>query len=352
MRVVISGDKSRYHFFRSIVEINKSKNEEVFFTEKLGEKEVFLRPDLKKIGENVFFSSKIPLNTELYFPPEYVDLMEAIHSEDKVILFDEFPYATDSDIEQLNDILQIGIVNQISVVLFKNDRNTLETDISTEDMALDDAEQCYKNKNVTVFRYSIKDIPFFLLWNNIAVNNVPQDAYHAKLRLAKSELEIFDSFYDFMLNCSDEQGQCLSNLIDFDVLARFCEYDCKIEGNNVWEIYHDKAFQYYWGNNHNIEKFCKRIYKSAIDDICVWDFEKDFNKLDEEIKINFNDLVKTFTPVRFKDTKENYDIFLNINQSAVLKFKIQIQKFFTSKMRDIIKNRAQRNIQRMEALMR
>lgn len=38
MRLVMSGDKSRYHFFRSIVDWGKSKNQENFFTERLGER--------------------------------------------------------------------------------------------------------------------------------------------------------------------------------------------------------------------------------------------------------------------------------------------------------------------------
>ena len=76
----MSGDKSRYHFFRSIVDLNKSKNQESFFTERLGEREVFLTSDLSKAKDDIFYSPRVPLNTELFFPSEFSSIIGSVNS--------------------------------------------------------------------------------------------------------------------------------------------------------------------------------------------------------------------------------------------------------------------------------
>ena len=350
MRLIISGDKSRYHFFRSIIDLSKLQNQESFFTERLGEREVFVTSDIKKTDKNIFFSSKVPLNTELYFPSEYTDLFDVITNEDKVVVFDEFPYASDDKIDKLDNILQSGKVVQVSVVLFWNNRESLETDISTEDIALKDAEEYYGSRNIRVYKYSLKDVPVFLLWssNNGIIGY--ENAFVSKMELTKLNLETLDSAYELMFDCWDEHGKSMVSLIEFDILARFCVYDRKLCEGNIWRVFHEKACKHYWTNDYIIKNFCRFIYQTTVDDICIWDFEKDFEILYESIRNEFNHIIDELDMLEFKGTKLNYDEFLNEHQEEILAYKILIQTFFRDKMKVFIKNRVQRNLLRMEAI--
>lgn len=350
MRFVMAGDKSRYHFFRSIVEQNRLKNREIFFTERLGEKEVFLTSDLKKINEDVFYSPKIPLNTELYFPSEYLELLDVIKNDDKIIWFDEFPYATDRGVEQLEKILNAGNVGQVVIVLFQSPRENLETDISTDDMALEEAEFRYSQYDVSIYKYILNGFPDFLLWESNTEEMLLKASFFSKVKNVKSNLEAFDSSYEFLFNDSGESGYSLASIIDFDVLASFCEYDRKMKDNNVWKIYHDRAYKFYWSNNYELKDFCTFIYKDAIENICIWDFEKDFEKLYDNIVEEFKRMIDDMERLTYDGTKADYDEFLRTYQEDIITYKTRIQSFFTEKMKDIIRARIHSNLVRLEEL--
>ena len=64
--------------------------------------------DLKRMNDDFFYSPKVPLNTDLYFPSEFVDILDVIKNGDKIVWFDEFPYATDRDIEKIKEVLDSG----------------------------------------------------------------------------------------------------------------------------------------------------------------------------------------------------------------------------------------------------
>ena len=348
MRFVMAGDKSRYHFFRSIVDLNGLKNQEILFTERLGEGEFFLTSDLKNASENVFYSPRIPLNTELYFPSEYSELLDVIKSEDKVIWFDEFPYATDRDVERLKEMLNSGYVVQLVVVLLRSQREIVETDISTDDMALEEAELRYSQYNVPIYKYILNEFPAFLLWESNVDERFLEATFRSKIKNVEWNLETYDSYYEFLW----ETGHSLASIIDFDVLASFCEYDRRLKDDSVWKIYHDRACKFYWSNDLILKSFCMCIYKDAIEAVCVWDFEKDFEKLYDNIIEEFKRIIDDMESLTYSDTKADYDEFLKTHQEDIIMYKIRIQTFFKEKMKNIIRDRVRRNLVRLEALFR
>lgn len=350
MRLVMSGDKSRYHFFRSIVDLEKSKNQESFFTERLGEREVFLTSDLSKANDDIFYSPRVPLNTELFFPSEFSSIIDVIKIDDKIIWFDEFPYATDRDIERLKEILNSGKGSQVVIVLFHNPRECLETDISTDDMAFEEAEVRYAQFNIAIYKYTPNTLPYFLLWESDRESARLESKFWAKMKKVERNLEIFDSNYELMLDFPGEDGKSIASFIDFDILASFCDYDRKLNENNIWEIYHGKAYKFYWKNNNEIRGFCKFIYKDAIESICIWDFERDYERLYASITESFKQIMVDMKFLKYDGVKADYDEFLIDNQEEIINYKKGIQGFFREDLKEIIKARIQRNLRKLEAL--
>lgn len=344
------GDKSRYHFFRSIVDLSKSNNQENFFTERLGEREVFLTSNLKRINDDFFYSPKVPLNTDLYFPSEFEDIIDVIKNGDKIVWFDEFPYATDRDIEKIKEVLDSGKGEKIVIVLFQNYREKLETDISTDDMALEEAEFRYSQLNLSIYKFVPDTFPRFLLWENNIENSIIDGIFHSKMKMIEFGLEVFDSSYEFMFDMIGEDGKSISSLIDYDVLAGFCEYTQKLSKNNVWDIYHEKACKFYWYNNFIVKDFCRFIYKDSIDLICVWDFEKDFERLYEIVVEEFKHISGEMQSLVYDGIKSDYEEFLKENQEEIIAYKMKIQQFFREHLKELIKARIKRNLKKLEAL--
>ncbi len=349
MRLIMSGDKSRYHFFRSIVDLRKTKNQENFFTECLSTREVFLTSDLNKVIDDCYYSKKIPLNTDLYFPSEFVDISDVIKNGDKIVWFDEFPYATDRDIEKIKEIMNSGKGEKVVIVLFQNDREKLETDISTDDMALEEAEIRYSQWNFPVYKFVPDAVPLFLLWDNNE-NSIIERNFYSKINMYASKMEVFDGNYALMLDIPGEDGKSISSLANYDVLAGFCKYDRRLYKNNIWDIYHEKACKFYWDNNHAVKDFCKFIYKDAIESLCIWDFEKDFERLYEIIIEEFRKITKGIPPAVYDGNKSDYDEFLQQNQEEILSYKTKIQDFFHENLKELIKARINRNLKKLEAL--
>ncbi|WP_026511924.1 hypothetical protein [Butyrivibrio sp. LC3010] len=350
MRIVMLGDKSRYHFFRSIVDLDMSNNQESIFTERLGEREVFMTSDYGKTKDGFFYSPRIPLNTELFFPPELSSIIDLIKDDDKVIWFDEFPYTTDGDIERLKEIISAGKSNQIVIVLFSNARARLVTDISTDDMALEDAISRYSQFNLSIYKYTLNELPYFLLWQNDSDGSGLERTFPSMVKTVTWNLEVFDSSYEYMMDFPGESGNSIASFIEFDILARFCDYDQKLNKNSIWKIYHEKAYNYYWKNNYEVLHFCKFIYKDAIEPVCVWDFEQDFECLYFSITESFKQIIADMKSLKFKGEKADYDEFLKNNQERIVNYKTRIQHFFREEMREIIKARIRRNLCKLEGL--
>ena len=152
MRIIVAGDKSRYQFFRDIINVDVSQMREEFYTENLGRRTVYLTSDKNQVNNDVvLFSDKVPLNTVLCFPEEFLDVPTICEMEDRVVLFDEFPYATEKKLERAQKLSDFGVADQLQVILIINNRIGLQSDLSTVEMALEEAEKLYQKSNISVY---------------------------------------------------------------------------------------------------------------------------------------------------------------------------------------------------------
>lgn len=344
MRIIILGDKSRYQFFRYLVDFSELNKKDSFFTEQLCQNDVFIVSDISLKKDNCFFSPMLPLNTMLFFPKEFEEF-EDYTKDDKIIFFDEFPYNTSDYLEKLYDIKTNGSFNQLEVVLFQNYREGLTTDISTNSMALDDARDKLISSGVCFCEYKIGDCMDFLFWrfNNEKVNekNVVQPLIDA----VKTELATFDSSYDYL--CETTIGPIIK---DPTVWKNIIRFDNSLVGKNLWEKYGDRAYDGLINNNNEIQQFYINIYKYAVMSMIVWDSDKDIQVLNSIVKKEFLSMFNDGTKLYYYGNRDKYEEFIN-NHKEVLLGQNLIVDFFYEYLKEIIKNRICILVNKMEELL-
>lgn len=344
MKIAIIGDKSRYQFFRYFIDEKYIGYKELFYTEKVSERDVFMTSNIKEKGENIYISKKLPLNTLVFFPKEYSE--DSYGQQDKIVIFDEFPYVTEENLLKLKNIIETGNYNQIEVVLIINNRERLESDISTEEMALKEAETIYKRKNIKVSKYKFGEIPTFLFSSIDSIQNNNQ--LKPLLNDLKFVSEIFSTSYELMY----EESELNKNLSNPEFINSFFEYNRNIIGKNIWRYYFEKIFNYFWKDNSSkIDNFYIKFYEMNLKNFCIWDISVDIEELKIEIRKLF--MNKLYFPKEyiFNGDKPEYEELLNKLAKDLVNFKKELIKFFTEDIKQYLKQRIEKNINKLEALL-
>lgn len=314
MNIAIIGDKSRYQFLRYMLGKEAERNYRSFFTEKIETKNVYLTSNKDMIQDNVYYSKKVPLNTLILFPGEYGYEEILWNRTDRILFFDEFPYGTKDEITKLEELIIKEKLSQLEVVLFQNNRVALETDISTEEAACDEAEQRYKKRNIRVCRYMAESKPYFLL-NVFSSQDLKNDRYfHPYFHEIYQDLGAFDSNYELMKDIEQ---------IDYDVtiIDNFCKYESPWKGKNIWELFYKKAYNYFWESNSLYDEFAIERYTDGIRKVCTWDVSVDIERMKQEIRQLFAQQFTDLGVLIYDGNQENYSEFINENQRKKLLLK-------------------------------
>ena len=89
-----------------------------------------------------------------------------------------------------------------------------------------------------------------------------------------------------------------------------------------------------------------------IDNICIWDKEKDLKKLKLEFKNRMEHFIEVPTIIGFSGTtEENYIYFYNNHKKEMIEFKNKIKNFFRKELCKLIKSYIENKIERMENLL-
>lgn len=346
MRLVITGDKSRYQFFREMVSSRASDNSKAFYTGKMGEKDICLTSDLGKTGDYVFYSEKIPLNTDLFFAKECMEWSSLYKMGDRVLIFDEFPYGTGNMISGLEQLLLSDASCRPEVILVQNNRVGLSSDISSEESAAEDAKTIYENYRVSVQCYHAGDRPDFLWWSK-NLGNVGQSGYFRSLiHGIWDDLCIFESSYDLEYELS--LRFIIENPKSLDEHFR---YETRLKGKNVWEIYYGRAYRFYWENNPAVDEFMIRIYERGIAKLCVWDLTADISEMKQAARSLFEQQFGGFICLTYEGGEGEYTRFINRNLKEILAFKQKIVQFFAYELRQFLQTRIENDLKTLEELL-
>lgn len=347
MRIIVAGDKSRYQFFRDIINVDVSQMREEFYTENLGGRTVYLTSDKNQVNNDVvLFSDKVPLNTVLCFPEEFLDVPTICEMEDRVVLFDEFPYATEKKLERAQKISDFGVADQLQVILIINNRIGLQSDLSTVEMALEEAERLYQKSNISVYRYHIGDRPEFLFWSVGLCCTNGRRILEKSILEAQKDVEQFESFYDLMyttdLSVWIEDPAFLNNIFKYDSIMR---------EKDIFEVYYSRIYDLFQKKSE-FEDFYVSLYTDSVINFCVWDLSCDI----EDLKISVNDFLKEQLRrkenLMFNGDEREYESFLNENRAEIIDFRKAIVRFFSDDLKFFLKKRLQKNIDCMMEMIR
>lgn len=158
MRIVVIGDKSRYQFLRQLIPYTG------MHSEKLVDKTVKLVDKNMEKSDDSYFSSLIPLNTQVVFPSEFEIETYEFTVNDLVLFFDEVPFQTEFEIGQLDKLTADPNVAHLQVVLYDTRQGILTTDVTTSQDAKDAAKTELLKRQIAYIDYPESGIDVFL-WN-------------------------------------------------------------------------------------------------------------------------------------------------------------------------------------------
>ena len=99
MKIIVIGDESRYQFLRKLME----KGNIPISLEIVKEKGCTVTWNIENVSENVYYSSQLPLYTEVEFPTiERINQESISYKDAKLLIFDEQPYQTEGEVKLLN----------------------------------------------------------------------------------------------------------------------------------------------------------------------------------------------------------------------------------------------------------
>ena len=387
MRLIILGDKSRYQFLRELID-NSIKNINLK-TEILSEKDIEIKSEYKNINQTeekkILVSKKIPLNTVLFFPSE-VSTNNKFESNDKILFFDEFPYRTATGIENIKNILKKNPNVNFEIILIKNNRKSLQSDLSNEKEAFEKAFKEYNFEKFKIKKVTLENNYRFLFWDfkeviqntNIFMNDLKE--------IKKSINILFDVEYDFEYIQIDEKlsEQLLDSFVKYKDIRNDSTYSlrnithllkenvrmskilCKLTDKSskfsTLLFYLHKNFytlenvlDYFFQNDYNYKhffQFSENLYLKYIEKICIWDKERDLEKLKLEIRKRMEYFVSFPFSLEFLgNTEEDYIYFYNKNKKEMINFKNKIKTFFKKELCDLIKRYIENKIKKMEDLL-
>lgn len=346
MRLIVLGDKSRYQFLRKIItdeninlktEILSEKNIEII-SEKLG--------NIDNSKESVFyFSKKLPLHTTLFFPSE-INMDTRYEINNKILFFDEFPYRTVTSIENIKYILEKNPKLDFDIILIKNNRKNLQSDLSNENEAIKTAIREY---NLEGFRVKVVDFEEnynFLFWGfegfTKNINSFTNDLEELK--------KILDIFFEIEYEMEYIQ---IEEKLSEQLLDSFVKYKKSfINKDNIMNLLKINVSDYFFKEDYNYKQFfefSENLYLKNIDKVCVWNIERDLKNLKLKFKKRIEEFIELPILIKFDGiTEEDYIFFYNKYKKEMIEFKNRIKTFFKTELCQLIKDYIKNKIERME----
>ena len=346
MRLIVLGDKSRYQFLRKII-TDENIN---LKTEILSEKNIEIMSDtvnnIDNPKERVFyFSKKLPLHTTLFFPSE-INTDSRYEINNKILFFDEFPYRTATGIENIKHILEKNPKLDFEIILIKNNRKNLESDLTNENETIKIAIREY---NLEKFRVKIVDFEEnynFLFWSFEGFKK-NTNSFTNDLEELKKNLDIF-----FEIEYEMEYIQIEEKLSE-QLLDSFVKYKKSfINKDNIMDLLKIDVSDYFFKNDYNYKQFfefSENLYLKNIDKVCVWNVERDLKNLKLKFKKRIEEFIELPILIKFDGiTEEDYIFFYNKYKKEMIEFKNRIKIFFKTELCQLIKDYIKNKIERME----
>lgn len=355
MRIIIIGDRSRYQFLRII---NPKGEQTVFHTEELAKKDVYILSEFGKKADGCFYSTRIPLGTEIVFPSEFTASAFPCEMNDKILLFDEFPYRTESEIAQYKQYIENNRTLDCSIIIVDNHVETLETDITDMKQAISDAVQKYQSEGFFVSVYDIGKDKTDFLFRKLETLKIDNETEYALKVISngRSKLKItFDISYKRALMLEADIYAGNPNFIY--ILGSLMKYDKRMREQYAFGVLERTVCDYFWGDSKNkyfkfVAEFYQKKAKDYVGEYCLWDFDKDLAMLNEDILKNFQKNIQSQHKKEFVASEIEYELFEDLHKKEINSFRNRIIDFFNEDLKQIIKSRLLSHIENLEKILK
>ena len=249
MRLIVLGDKSRYQFLRKIID-DENMN---LKTEILSKKDIEIVSEkidnIDNLNEKVvYLSKKLPLYTTLFFPSE-INTSSKYETNDKILFFDEFPYRTAIGMENIKNILEKNPEIDFEIILIKNNRKNLQSDLSNEEEAIRTAIKEYYLEKFRVRVVNFEDNYNFLFWDFEGfIKNL--NIFMKDLKELKNNIEIFFEI-EYEMECIQIDEKLSEQLLD-----SFVKYkESFINKNDIMYSLKKNVSDYFFKSDYNYKQF-------------------------------------------------------------------------------------------------
>ena len=264
----------------------------------------------------------------------------------KILFFDEFPYRTATSIENIKYILEKNPKLDFEIILIKNNRKNLQSDLSNENEAIKTAIREY---NLEGFRVKVVDFEEnynFLFWSfegfTKNINSFTNDLEELK--------KILDIFFEIEYEMEYIQ---IEEKLSEQLLDSFVKYKKSfINKDNIMNLLKINVSDYFFKKDYNYKQFfefSENLYLKNIDKVCVWNVERDLKNLKLKFKKRIEEFIELPILIKFDGiTEEDYIFFYNKYKKEMIEFKNRIKTFFKTELCQLIKDYIKNKIERME----
>lgn len=352
MRFIAVGDKSRYQFFREITEgLQVPDQLESYRSEWLSQHTIEVRNGSSRLNvgkESIVINSmRIPLYTSVIFPRDNDSECIEHELDNRIIIFDEFPFGKGSTKNLIERIRIKGKLSFSEVVLYCNNRTLLDTDVTTHEAALETAYHEYHTMGISACIYRPGEKKKFLFWRSGNFRQFYVEDMKLRIHEIRNSLKMtydleFDLMYEF------EWKDLLENPI---VLEKIVEYREQIQGDFIAEYYFKAAFHYcFVKKRSDLLNPIWLLYEKIISTIAVWDMDRDYKRLETGIETLFREKLCHISELVFEGDCRSYTYFLN-ETHVELDFKQRMLAFFHSDLKEFLFDYINCKINRVEELL-
>ena len=348
MKIYITGDKSRYQYLKKLLGVSSIK--ECFSGEQAsGMADILISNSLGT--DEKLKSYKIPLNTEVIIAGDIQNtnlLMKELDRYDRILIFDEFPYRTEAELDRTESITNNYKVNDYEIVLVQKEGNALKSDISTADDALLQAKKDYESEGHKVRTYSTLSNNTILDFSKNKFRGKIKNGFVKRLQKARENLDNFD--WTFML---EYQGYLKDMINDPKRLNGYIRYERIKDGELRDTFINGFMKDFFWDNEPSkvLKIFIEKVYREFTEEISVWNVEVDISRLYSEIGIIFSEKLYRGKRINFFGDEADYVTFRNKNDEIIVGIKQSAISFFESELPEIIKQRILHRIEKLEELL-
>ena len=348
MKIIVIGDESRYQFLRKLME----KGNIPINLEIVKEKGCTVTWNIENVSENVYYSSQVPLYTEVEFPTiERINQESISYKDAKLLIFDEQPYQTEGDVKLLNKYRYKGLSCEIILVL--NNRKAMDSDVSSEQDGADKALEYYQNRGFRVHKYVMGEAFDFFLYEDYQENNAYRYFKEKLKEMEEEACEMILSMYELKLKEYDLNKYISSDPAPWNKFFPYYKNISDIVIYSTQNAFHtlmkkenEKFTQIY-------EDLYKELYKSNKLNIECWNLKKDKEILYQKLVQSYRQKFKGMVQLSFKGDELEYTKWMTDegNKKIIIEIKNKLGEFIEKDAGDIIRKYMLDRINRMEEVL-